>query len=364
MFWQKIIHSDLALKTGIGILGALIVLGGVWGLSGANLSLAGAEQIGATGSVQPTAVISPELPPLAGAAALAYAGGIPRLARLHTTLPDRPRFDVIQYTVQKGDTIFGIAEKFGLDPSSILWANLYVLGDNPHNLSPGQVLNILPVDGVYYRWSAGDGLNGVAKFFGVSPDDIVDFPGNHLTRQSVGDYSHPNIPVGTWLIIPNGRREFISWSAPQIPRSNPAVARLFGPGYCGKVAYGVNGTGSFVWPTVEHWISGYDYSPAANHPAIDIAGQLGNAVYAADSGVVVYAGWNDWGYGNVIVIDHGNGWQTLYAHLSQVRVGCGQSVNQGELIGNVGSTGNSSGPHLHFEMMLNGTKQNPHAYLP
>jgi murein DD-endopeptidase MepM/ murein hydrolase activator NlpD len=80
--------------------------------------------------------------------------------------------------------------------------------------------------------------------------------------------------------------------------------------------------------------------------------------------VIVYAGWNDWGYGNVIVIDHGNGWQTLYAHLSQIRVGCGQSVNKGDLIGNVGSTGNSSGPHLHFEMMLSGTHQNPHLYLP
>jgi murein DD-endopeptidase MepM/ murein hydrolase activator NlpD len=98
--------------------------------------------------------------------------------------------------------------------------------------------------------------------------------------------------------------------------------------------------------------------------AIDIAGESGNAVYAADSGVVVYSGWNNYGYGNVIVIDHGNGWQTLYGHLSEMRAGCAQSVIKGAVIGNLGSTGNSSGPHLHFEMILNGTRTNPNQYLP
>jgi murein DD-endopeptidase MepM/ murein hydrolase activator NlpD len=115
---------------------------------------------------------------------------------------------------------------------------------------------------------------------------------------------------------------------------------------------------------VDHWLSGYDYTPEANHPAVDFGGAMGNAIYAADNGVVVYAGWNDWGYGNVTVIDHGNGYQTLYAHQSQIRVGCGQSVFKGDLIGNMGSTGNSSGPHLHFEMWDNGAHVSPHSYLP
>ncbi len=149
-----------------------------------------------------------------------------------------------------------------------------------------------------------------------------------------------------------------------IPRSNPSVARLYGPGACGEIAYGAVGTGAFVWPTDAHWLSGFDYNPGANHPAIDIAGHLGAPIYAADTGVIVYAGWNNYGYGNVLVIDHGNGWQTLYAHLSAYFVACGDSVYQGKQIANMGSTGNSTGPHLHFEMNYNGTKLNPHDYLP
>jgi murein DD-endopeptidase MepM/ murein hydrolase activator NlpD len=110
------------------------------------------------------------------------------------------------------------------------------------------------------------------------------------------------------------------------------------------------GTGTFLWPSTEHYLSGYDYSPETNHFGIDVAGQLGNPIFTADSGVVTYAGWNDYGYGEMIVIDHGSGWQTLYAHLSQVNVTCGQEVNQGDTIGLMGSTGQSTGPHLHFEM--------------
>jgi murein DD-endopeptidase MepM/ murein hydrolase activator NlpD len=300
----------------------------------------------------------------AGSGGEAAEAGISRFAQPHTDVPSRPRSEVTKYTVQVGDTLFGIAEKFGLKPESILWANQFVLGDNPHNLQPGQVLNILPVDGAYHRWSVGDGLNGVAKFFGVDPQEIVDFPGNHLDPQTIGDYSNPNIQAGTWLIIPGGQRAFVNWSAPEIPRDNPGVAKVLGPGACSAVANGAIGSGTFVWPANSHFLSGFDYNPSANHSGIDIDGNTGDPVYAADNGVVVYAGWNNWGYGNVIVINHGNGWQTLYAHLSQIYVDCGQSVYQTNIIGAIGNTGNSSGSHLHFEMMYNGTKVNPHDYLP
>jgi hypothetical protein len=289
--------------------------------------------------------------------------GIIRRAVLHTVSEHR-RIDIIQYTVKSGDTVFGIAETFGLKPSTVLWSNLYVLSDDPHRLSPKQVLTILPVDGVYYDWHANDGLNGVARVFRVKPEDIINYPGNHLDAQTIGDLSHPNIKPGTWLIIPGGSRDFITWSAPQITRQNPAVANILGPGACGKIADGAVGTGSFVWPTTEHWLSGFDYHPEANHAAVDLAGQLGNKIFAADAGVVVYSGWNDWGYGNVIVMDHGNGWQTLYAHLSVIYAGCGYSVTSGALIGLMGSTGRSTGPHLHFELMKNGAKVNPHDFLP
>jgi hypothetical protein len=325
------------------------------------------SSVARTGGTQGSAV-TPQaavpLPPYQLDASLSNPAGIGRNAQLHTDVPSRPRSDVLKYKVLPGDSVFGIADKFGLKPETILWANQYVLGDNPHNISPDQELNILPVNGAYHRWSAGDGLNGVAKFFGVKPEDIIDFPGNHLDPATIGDWTHPNIPAGTWLVIPGGHREYVNWSAPAIPRDNPGVAKVLGPGACGSVVDGAIGAGVFIWPTNAHSVSGYDFNPEANHPGIDITGSTGDPVYATDNGVVVYAGWNNWGYGNVIVINHGNGWQTLYAHLSNFNVQCGQSVYQTNVIGAVGSTGNSSGSHLHFEMMYNGTKVNPHDYLP
>lgn len=289
-----------------------------------------------------------------------------RMADLHTDVPSRPRQDVITYTVELDDTLFGIAKKFGLLPETLLWANQLTLGDNPHSLRPGQTLNILPVNGTYHRWSEGDGLNGVAEFFQVTPEDILNFPANDLDAETIGDWSRPNIPAGTWLIIPGGTRSFVSWSLPPggIPLDNPTVAKGFGAGVCGAKAEGLIGTGAFVWPAPNHRITGFDWAPNANHSGVDVDGDLGHSIFASDNGVVVYAGWNNWGYGNVVVINHGNGWQTLYAHLDTVMVGCGQSVGQGNVIGTMGSTGNSTGPHLHFEMMYNGVKINPNDYLP
>ncbi len=291
--------------------------------------------------------------------------GIPRLAQVHTTIPSRPREDVEKYTVLDGDTIFGIAEKFGLQPETILWANYYVLLDDPHALKPGQVLNILPVDGTYHQWQAGEGLNGISTYYGVKPDDIINFPANKLDAATIGDLAHPNIAPGTWLVIPGGRREFISWSAPLgVTRENPASARVLGPGACDPVSGGAIGYGTFIWPANKHYLSGFDYTPSTNHYGIDIAGNLGEAVYATDAGVIVYAGWNNYGYGNMIMIDHGNNFQSLYGHLSAINVTCGQSVGQGDVIGAIGSTGHSSGPHLHFEIRSLSSFVNPHDVLP
>jgi murein DD-endopeptidase MepM/ murein hydrolase activator NlpD len=290
------------------------------------------------------------------------SGGISRAVELHTNFPNRPRLSIIKYMVQQGDTLFGIAEKFGLQPETVLWGNYAVLADDPHRLRPGQELNIPPIDGVLHSWSAGEGLNGVASFYGVSAQEVVDWPGNELDISL--DPANPSIEPGTLLMIPGGRREVVTWSAPRIQRSNPAVASILGPGACGSVYDGPIGVGAFVWPTPSHYLSGYDYNPSI-HPGIDLAGDTGHAIFASDNGVVVYSGWNDWGYGYVIVIDHGNGWQTLYAHLSQVNVGCGQAVFQGQVIGAMGSTGNSSGSHLHFEMMHDDYgKVNPWNFLP
>ncbi|MGZ9225464.1 MAG: peptidoglycan DD-metalloendopeptidase family protein [Anaerolineales bacterium] len=292
-------------------------------------------------------------------------GGIPRLAQVHTTIPSRPRQEVVKYTVEEGDTIFGIAEKFGLQPETVLWGNYYVLLDDPHALQPGQELNILPVNGTYHEWQQGEGLNGISSYYGVQPEDIINYPANNLDVASVGDFSNPNIPPGRWLIVPSGRREFVSWSAPLgVTRENPAYARVLGPGACDAISGGAVGYGAFIWPSNKHYLSGFDYAPNANHWGIDLAGNEGEGVYATDAGVVVYAGWNNYGYGNMILVDHGGGFQSLYAHLSGLNVGCGQSVGQGDVIGAIGSTGRSSGSHLHFEIMTSSYKANPWDLLP
>jgi murein DD-endopeptidase MepM/ murein hydrolase activator NlpD len=272
--------------------------------------------------------------------------GITRKNEIETIFPERPRIEVMEYQVQSGDTLFGIAESFGLRPQTLLWGNYSVLQDNPHSLRPGQNLNILPVDGTYYEWRTGDNLETVAHFFSVSAQDLIDWPGNSLAQ--ILDLNNPPIEPGTWLVVPGGVREFVTWSAPRITRSNPAVAKVAGPGACGSIYDGPIGEGYFIWPTTANILSGNDYTDY--HPGIDIAGSIGNAIYAAASGVVVYAGWNNYGYGYMVVLDHGDGWQTLYAHMSQVNVVCGQAAFQGNVIGGVGSSGNSTGPHLHFEM--------------
>jgi murein DD-endopeptidase MepM/ murein hydrolase activator NlpD len=292
-------------------------------------------------------------------------GGIPRLAQVHTTIPSRPRQEVVKYTVQEGDTVFGIAEKFGLEPETVLWGNYYILLDDPHALQPGQELNILPVNGTYHEWQQGEGLNGISSYYGVKPEDIINYPANNLDIATIGDFTNPNIPPGTWLIVPNGRREFVSWSAPLgVTRENPAYARVLGPGACDAISGGAVGYGTFIWPSNKHYLSGFDYTPNANHWGIDIAGNEGEGVYATDAGVIVYAGWNNYGYGNMILIDHGGGFQSLYAHLSGLNVGCGQSVGQGDVIGAIGTTGRSSGAHLHFEIMTSSYKINPWDVLP
>jgi murein DD-endopeptidase MepM/ murein hydrolase activator NlpD len=377
--WEKLTKAGLGetiLRLGTHILLVAFILLVAWGLRAVYQRAQAASSSGGStmavsfngpgADVLPTPTVIPlsDLPEYQPEIDASITGGIPRNARLHTDVPSRPRMEVVEYIVQPGDTVFGIAEKFGLKPETILWANQYTLGDNPHSLRPNQTLNILPVDGAYHRWSEGDGLNGVAKFFGVQPETIIEFPANHLNPETIGDFARPNIEAGAWLVVPGGKREFVNWSAPEIPRDNPGVGKVLGPGACGSTANGAVGAGVFIWPANNHFLSGFDYAPGANHSGIDVDGETGDPVYAVDNGVVVYAGWNNWGYGNVVVINHGNGWQTLYAHLSQYYVLCGQSVYQTNLIGAVGNTGNSTGSHLHFEMMYNGTKVNPHDYLP
>jgi murein DD-endopeptidase MepM/ murein hydrolase activator NlpD len=288
-------------------------------------------------------------------------------ANPYTAIPSRERRGVITYTVQAGDTLFGIAGQFGLRPESILWANYDTLEDNPHLLKPGMDLAIPPVNGIVYTAVEGDTVESIAEKYKVTPDAIY-VDGYEWNLLKPGEQPF----VGASLIIPGGSREFTAWTisaAENAPKTNSydtsgAVVARGDIGTCAPIPPGTGlvGTGNFIWPAPKHWLSGNPYAPW--HPGIDIAAKLGDPIYAADNGIVIYAGWNNWGYGNLVVIDHGNGWQTWYAHNSGIYVSCGQNVYQGSVISAAGSTGRSTGPHLHFETRFQGTLPNPFNILP
>jgi murein DD-endopeptidase MepM/ murein hydrolase activator NlpD len=274
-----------------------------------------------------------------------------------TSKADLGSMEVTKYTVQEGDSLFSIASDHKLKPDSLLWANSAALNGNLESLSIGQVLNIPPVDGVYYKWQAGDTLQSVADKYLVDPSVILEWPGNHL------DLTDPQVEPGQYVMIPGGTGQYTDWvvSVPFTPHSGASHIST----QCTIPTTYTQGTGSFIWPSAAHYLSGNDYGPS--HLGIDIAGDLGDAVWASDSGVVIWAGSMSGGYGNVIIIEHdtyAHTYDTVYAHLSAVLVKCGQSVAQGQSIGQIGSTGNSTGPHLHFEVREDGGFLNPHYVLP
>jgi murein DD-endopeptidase MepM/ murein hydrolase activator NlpD len=246
------------------------------------------------------------------------AAVISRLAQPQTIIPDRPRLGVITYTVQAGDTVQAIAASFNLDPTTIMWADASI-EDAPDLLRIGQTVTILPVDGVYHKVAEGDTLESIAEKYKVEPDAIATCQYNQK---------------------------------PYVPKVVTT--------YSGSVPEGARGTGRFQWPVLGSITQGYWYG----HRAIDIGASTGSAVLAADGGFVSFAGWTDVGYGYLVVIDHANGFATYYAHLNSFYVSTGQAVERGQVIGGVGTTGWSTGPHLHFEVRYYGAQQNPRVYLP
>jgi LysM repeat protein len=252
----------------------------------------------------------------------------------HTFEGKKPQHSFITYTVVPNDTPIGIAEEFGIKPETLLGGNAF-LSEEASALQPGQVLIILPIDGVLHDVRSGDTLEGLAAQYGVPIEDIIAYEPNNL------EFPYRLYPE-TQVMIPGGVRDVWFWTAPQLP-SRSGTSDSTGSG----IAPQVQGTGTFIWPVGSRRISqNYWYG----HPAIDIGLPQGTTVVASDTGTVTWAGWNVYGYGNLIVVNHGNGYETYYGHLSGINVFPGQVVTQGSVIGASGNTGRSSGPHLHFEI--------------
>jgi murein DD-endopeptidase MepM/ murein hydrolase activator NlpD len=281
-----------------------------------------------------------ESQPLEGQASLPEAPGsnLERVAVPFTRVQDRSRLEVLTHTVAPGDTLYAIAARYGISAETLIWANGMEM--NPDLLRLGQQLVVIPVSGVYHTVVAGDTVDSVAKKYKADPAKIVTFDLNKLDPQN------PVLTVGEKLIVPGG-------SKPQVVRTVQV--------YKGPVPAGApTGTGRFVWPASGYISQGYK----SLHRALDVAAGRGTQIKASDSGYVVVAGLSDVGYGYYVVIDHGNGFQSLYAHLDRYFVSIGDSVGKGAVIGLMGSTGNSTGPHLHFEVRENGVQRNPYNYLP
>jgi murein DD-endopeptidase MepM/ murein hydrolase activator NlpD len=246
---------------------------------------------------------------------------------------DKPRRDVEEYLVRSGDTLSSIAQNYGVDTDSIAYLNDFA---DTKILRPGDKIKIPPVSGIIVTVKSGDTIQTLAKKYGLpSAQPIVDWPYNSFVNDETF-----SLAAGQTLVIPGGKPPA---AAPVIPRSVSAPTIFAG------------GTGQFVWPTggvITQYFSWY-------HPADDIANNIGTPILAADSGRVVTVLYENHDYGYHVIIDHGNGYRTLYGHMSRIDVTEGQNVGRGQMIGLMGSTGRSTGPHLHFEIYRSGGRVNP-----
>lgn len=261
---------------------------------------------------------------------------------LVTLVSEKPRADVVDYEVQSGDTVGSITEKFGVSIDTILWAN--DMGEKDR-IKPGQTLKIPPVTGIVHGVRKGETIYSISKKYEAEAQAIVDFPFNTFTNDETFA-----LAVGQIIIVPDGIKPNVILVSPVT-----GIARLRTPD-----AGAVSATGQFVWPAAGRISQRFVWY----HKALDISNKEGGPILAADSGTVLVAGWPDnRGYAIRVLINHGNGYQTLYAHMARVSIGVGQTVNRGDVIGQMGCTGRCSGTHLHFEVHQNGVLVNPLNFL-
>jgi len=255
---------------------------------------------------------------------------------IDTQISSKVRDSVIDYSVQEGDTIASISEKFSISQDTIRWKN----DITKDRIKVDQALKILPVTGIAHTVVKGDTVYSIAKKYDAEAQAIVDFPFNTFSDDETFE-----LAIGQTVIVPDGVMPSIQVTS-RVRQITPNAGT-------------VTASGQFVWPAqglITQRFSWY-------HPGLDIANPSGPNVIAADSGRIAYAGWDSSGSGYMVLVDHGNGYTTRYAHLSQVMVISGQTIARGQSVGRMGNTGHSTGTHLHFEIYLNGVRVNPLNYL-
>lgn len=306
-----------------------------------NSYLESALESPALGVVEPTGSSS-------GLAAVTTVVSDPQtgtLVRSGGSAPQLNRESVIKHTVQPGDTISTIAEEYGISTNTILWAN---------NLSkysiikPGEDLTILPRTGILYTVKSGDNLSSIAAKYKIAINDIAE--ANDIVSEN-------QLTINQDLIIPDAA------PIPVVQRSapTPQLANINTIFSSSAKTYTGSGSGEWVWPTPQckritqyYWL---------NHRALDIGcHSQQHDIVATKAGRVEHAGWSN-GYGYNVVINHGGGVKSRYGHMSRMDVKVGEQVEQGQVLGKIGSTGNSTGPHVHFEIMFGSQKVNPLTYL-
>lgn len=245
------------------------------------------------------------------------------------------------YTVASGDTIAGIAEQHNVSVNTILWANGLRSNDI---LKVGDHLTILPTTGVLHTVRSGDTLSAIASRYDVAAEEIIKY--NRLSADGA------KLSIGQKVIVPGGELGQ-SVTAPDIVSRDTRVAQRDVDGPTPEPVEDL--AEGFQWPTTTNHISQYF---RWGHTGIDIDNRSRPSVFASQPGTVEFAGWLG-GYGNLIILNHGGGLQTYYAHLDRFYASVGDTVAKGAAIGKMGSTGRSTGPHLHFEVRLNGKPVNP-----
>ncbi|MCK9361384.1 M23 family metallopeptidase [Patescibacteria group bacterium] len=277
-----------------------------------------------------------------------------------------PRTTIETYTVQPGDTISTIAQQFGVNIGTVLWAN----GLTERSLiRPGSTLKILPVSGVLHVVKKNDTLGKIANTYDADQEDI-------LISNRLADAG--SLRIGDELIIPGGTPPAAAPTPTRSPvatRPDVPIARIANKAtdiyqeLTGKadsrakpedvVEDAEKPKAKLLWPTRQRLINQYY---GWKHTGVDIEGDYVDPIYASEDGTVETAGWNSGGYGLQIVINHGGGMKTRYAHASKLYVKAGDAVKRGETIAMVGTTGRSTGTHLHYEVYINNKRVNPLAY--